>query len=111
MTAAMLATTLVGCGGGDAGSAPAADGGAATEAPAADSGDGAAAEDGAAEEAPAEDAAAAEEEIPTATFGDPNGTHMEMWATWLRNGMRRIPTEPSRLPVLHILMQICIRNF
>ena len=60
LTAAMLATTLAGCGGGDAGSAPAAD-------------------DGAAEEAPADDAAAAEEEIPTATFGDPNGTHMEMW--------------------------------
>ena len=82
MTAAMLATTLVGCGGGDAGSAPAADGGAAEEAPAADAGsdDAAAADDGAAaEEAPAEDAAAAEEEIPTATFGDPNGTHMEMW--------------------------------
>lgn len=76
MTAAMLATTLVGCGGGDAGSAPAADGGAAEEAPAADAGsdDAAAADDGAAEEAPADDAAAAEEEIPTATFGDPNGT-------------------------------------
>ena len=73
LTAAMLATTLVGCGGGDAGSAPAADGGAAEEAPAADAGsDDAAADDGAAEEAPADDAAA-EEEIPTATFGDPNG--------------------------------------
>ena len=36
LTAAMLATTLAGCGGGDAGSAPAADGGAAEEAPAAD---------------------------------------------------------------------------
>ena len=76
LTAAMLATTLVGCGGGDAGSTPAADGGTA-EAPAADGGsdDGAAAEDGAA----AADEAAAEEEIPTSTFGDPNGTHMEMW--------------------------------
>ena len=79
LTAAMLATTLVGCGGGDAGSAPAADDGAA-EAPAADAGsDDGAADDGASEEAPADDAAAAEEEIPTATFGDPNGTHMEMW--------------------------------
>jgi len=74
LTAAMLATTLVGCGGGAAeGGTPPADDGAA-EAPA-DSGDGAAAEEG---EAPA-DEAAAEEEIPTATFGDPNGTHMEMW--------------------------------
>lgn len=71
LAAAMLATTLAGCGGGDTGSAPAADGGTTEEAPAAD--------DGAAEEAPAADDAAAEEEIPTATFGDPNGTHMEMW--------------------------------
>lgn len=79
LTAAMLATTLVGCGGGDAASTPAADSGdsAATEAPAADSGDSAAAEDGATE-APADDAAA-EEEIPTSTFGDPSGTHLEMW--------------------------------
>lgn len=72
LTAAMFATTLVGCGGGDAGSAPAADDGATAEAPAADGGsDDAAADDGAAEEAPADDAAAAEEEIPTATFGSP----------------------------------------
>lgn len=78
LTAAMLATTLVGCGGGasEGGVAP-ADDGAAAEAPAADGGsdDGAAADDGA--EAPADEAA--EEEIPTSTFGDPNGTHMEMW--------------------------------
>ncbi|MBO6215742.1 MAG: extracellular solute-binding protein, partial [Lachnospiraceae bacterium] len=41
-----------------------------------------AAEDGgeAAEDAADADAAdAAEEEIPTSTFGDPNGTHLEMW--------------------------------
>ncbi|MDE7232212.1 MAG: extracellular solute-binding protein [Lachnospiraceae bacterium] len=78
LTAAMLATTLVGCGGGasEGGVAP-ADDGAATEAPAADGGsDDGAADDGA--EAPA-DEAAAEEEIPTSTFGDPNGTHLEMW--------------------------------
>lgn len=77
LTAAMLATTLVGCGGGaaDGGAAPAGDG-AAAEAPAA-AGDDGAADDGGA--APAADEAAAEEEIPTSTFGDPNGTHLEMW--------------------------------
>lgn len=80
LSVTMIASVLAGCGGGDA---PAADGGAATT----DDGGAAAADDGAAddgaadagEEAPADDAAAAEEEIPTSTFGDPNGTHMEMW--------------------------------
>ena len=67
MTVTMLATTLVGCGGSNAG----------TTTPVADSGD-AAVEDGGAEEAPAEEGVA-EEETPNSTFGDPNGTHMEMW--------------------------------
>ena len=81
LSVTMIASVLAGCGGGDA---PAADGGAATTddgAAAADDG-AATTDDGAAdagEEAPADDAAAAEEEIPTSTFGDPNGTHMEMW--------------------------------
>ncbi len=80
LTAAMLAGTLAGCGGGSA-EAPAADDGAAAEAPADDAAaEEAPADDAAAEEeAPADDAAAAEEEIPTSTFGDANGTHMEMW--------------------------------
>lgn len=80
LTAAMLATTLAGCGGG---AAPENEGGG-VEAPSAEEGEAPAAEGG---EAPAADEggeasaddAAAEEEIPTATFGDPNGTHMEMW--------------------------------
>ena len=71
LVSALLSTVLVagllaGCG---SSSAPAAD------APAEE----AAAEEGAAEEAAAEEAAPAEEEIPTSTFGDPNGTHLEMW--------------------------------
>lgn len=77
LTAAMLATTLAGCGGGaaDGGAASSGDG-AAAESSADDGGsdDSAAADDGA-----AADEAAAEEEIPTSTFGDPNGTHLDMW--------------------------------
>ena len=59
--------------------APASDGAVAGDEAAADD-EAAAGDDAAAgDEAAAGDAAAAEEEIPTSTFGDPNGTHMEMW--------------------------------
>ncbi len=77
LSTAMVASALVGCGGGQ--NAPASDGAVAGDEAAA--GDDAAASDDAAaeDEAAAGDDAAAEEEIPTSTFGDPNGTHMEMW--------------------------------
>ena len=35
--------------------------------------------DGEATEESTEEASAEEEEIPSSTFGDPNGTHLEMW--------------------------------
>ncbi|MDE6389264.1 MAG: extracellular solute-binding protein [Lachnospiraceae bacterium] len=77
LSVTMIASVLAGCGGGS--DTPAADSGTtATDDGAADAG---ASDDGAVdagEEAPA-DEAAAEEEIPTSTFGDPNGTHLEMW--------------------------------
>lgn len=71
LCAAMATSLLAGCGGGsDSASSDAAAGD-----------DGAASDDGAAgDEAGGEDVAAAtEEEIPTSTFGDPNGTHLDMW--------------------------------
>lgn len=71
LSTAMAVSVLAGCGSG--GGTPASSGEAATE-------EDAAADDGAAEDAGAgEEAAAEEEEIPSATFGDPNGTHLDMW--------------------------------
>lgn len=79
LSAAMVASALVGCGG--SGDAPASDSAATDDAAAGDdaASDDAAGDDAAADDAAAGDEAAAEEEIPTSTFGDPNGTHMEMW--------------------------------
>ena len=74
LSVAMVSTVLAGCGG--SGNSASTDGGAATEEASAEEGTEEAADDGAAEEGTEE---AAEEEIPTSTFGDPNGTHMEMW--------------------------------
>ena len=75
LSAVMVASVLSGCGGGSSSST--SDGSAAATDDAA--GDDAAAGDEAGDDAAAGDEAAAEEEIPTSTFGDPNGTHMEMW--------------------------------
>ena len=73
LSVAMVSTVLAGCGGStDSASTDGAAAETTEEAPADE-----AADDGAAEEGTEE--AAAEEEIPTSTFGDPNGTHMEMW--------------------------------
>lgn len=78
LSVAMVSTVLAGCGG----SSDSASTDSSAETTEAD--DAAAAEDAgdaAAEEGTEEgtDEAAAEEEIPTSTFGDPNGTHLEMW--------------------------------
>ncbi|MBO5474360.1 MAG: extracellular solute-binding protein [Lachnospiraceae bacterium] len=78
LSVAMVSTVLAGCGG----SSDSASADSSAETTEAD--DAAAAEDAgdaAAEEGTEEgtDEAAAEEEIPTSTFGDPNGTHLEMW--------------------------------
>lgn len=78
LSVAMVSTVLAGCGG-SSDSASTDSSAETTEA----GDDAAAAEDAgdAAEEGTEEgtDEAAAEEEIPTSTFGDPNGTHLEMW--------------------------------
>lgn len=70
LCATMVASLLAGCGGSSDAAAPAAGDAAVEEA-----------EEVAEEVAEATDEAevAAEEEIPTSTFGDPNGTHLEMW--------------------------------
>lgn len=73
LSVAMVSSVLAGCGG-SSDSASTESGTEATEtADAAEE----TADDAAAEEGTEE--AAAEEEIPTSTFGDPNGTHLEMW--------------------------------
>lgn len=76
LSVAMVSSILAGCG---SSNGTASGDGAATEDSAAT--DDAAAGDAAADESTDEaaDEAAAEEEIPSSTFGDPNGTHMEMW--------------------------------
>ena len=73
LSVAMVSSVLAGCGSSD--SASSADSSAATEDAAEETTD---ATDEGTDEAAA-DGAAEEEEIPTSTFGDPNGTHMEMW--------------------------------
>ncbi len=81
LSCALVASALVGCGGGSGDTASSGDTAAKTEeaAPAEDKGEAATEEAPAAEEAPVAEEAPAEEEIPTSTFGDPNGTHLEMW--------------------------------
>lgn len=72
LSVTMVASVLAGCGGSDA---PVADGGATTT-----DNSGVAADDGVADGGDvAVDDGVAEDEIPTSTFGDPNGTHLEMW--------------------------------
>lgn len=70
LSVAMTAALLTGCGSGDAASTTSD--AAATEEAADD-------EASEATEEAADDVEVAEEEIPTSTFGDPNGTHLEMW--------------------------------
>ncbi|MCR5596411.1 MAG: extracellular solute-binding protein [Lachnospiraceae bacterium] len=79
LCAAMTATLLAGCG---SSADTAADSGAAeetTEAAAEETTEAAAEETTEAAADETEEAVAAEEEIPTSTFGDANGTHLEMW--------------------------------
>lgn len=73
LSVAMVASLLAGCGSGAADGAAAADAGADAAVEATEE----AAEEVA--EAAEGEAEAAEEEIPTSTFGDANGTHLEMW--------------------------------
>ena len=68
LSVAMVSSILAGCG---SSNGTASTDGASTDSAAADAAEGT-------DEAAADDAAA-EEEIPSSTFGDPNGTHMEMW--------------------------------
>lgn len=75
LSSAMILGCLAGCG---SATAPAADAAGATEEVVEEATEVAETTDEATQEASAEEAAA-EEEIPTNTFGDPNGTHMEMW--------------------------------
>lgn len=73
LSVAMVSSVLAGCGGsGDSASTESGSEAAETTDAAEETADDAAAEEGTEE-------AAAEEEIPTSTFGDPNGTHLEMW--------------------------------
>ena len=74
LSVAMVSSVLAGCGSSD--SASSTDSSAATEDAAEETTD---ATDEGTDEAAADDAAAEEEEIPTSTFGDPNGTHLDMW--------------------------------
>lgn len=73
LSVAMVATILAGCGSAAAEAPAAADAAEAAteEAPATD--------DATAEAPAADEAAPAEEDVPTSTFGDANGTHLEMW--------------------------------
>ena len=67
LSTAMVATLLAGCGSSEEAAAPAADTAEATEADTPDE----------AEEADVEETA--ESDVVSNTFGDPNGTHLEMW--------------------------------
>ena len=73
LSVAMVSFILAGCG---SSNGTASTDGASTDSAAADDTASDAVEG--TDEAAADDAAA-EEEIPSSTFGDPNGTHMEMW--------------------------------
>lgn len=72
LSIAMVSSLLAGCGGSS--DSASTDGSAETT----DTAD-ASTDDASSDDAATDDAAAEEEEIPTSTFGDPNGTHLEMW--------------------------------
>lgn len=77
MCTALVASMLVGCGSGETNPpADASDAAATDDAAAADD---AAAEDSAEADDTEDAAETAEAEVVTNTFGDPNGTHLEMW--------------------------------
>lgn len=76
MSVAMVSSILAGCG---SSSDSASSDTAAEDSGAAETETEEASGEESTEEAAGDEAAAEEEEIPTSTFGDPNGTHMEMW--------------------------------
>lgn len=75
MSVAMVSSILAGCG--SSGDSASSDTAAAEDSGVAETEEASGEES--TEEAAGDEAAAEEEEIPTSTFGDPNGTHMEMW--------------------------------
>ena len=77
MCTALVASMLVGCGSGETN--PPADASDASDAAATDDAAGDTAEADDTEDAAEDEAETAEAEAVTNTFGDPNGTHLEMW--------------------------------